>query len=495
MRFLLNGLCVVGCLILAVAMEGAEDLHRGDSWKLSRGRLEVSKNHRYLQHENGDPFLWIGDTAWELFHRSTREEAEQYLENRRSKGFTVVQSVLLAEMDGLNVPNFYGHHPFYGVDVTRPKVLSGRRNDYWDHVDFIIEEAEDRGITMAIVPTWGEWVTPRFVDEPMFETASQAYRYGNFLGKRYRKNKNIVWILGGDRQPTEKVNGFAVWRAMAEGIADGVNNTFLHDNQADYSRTLMTYHSMTSSAKWWSEDPWIDFYMWGTYHSSADWARSFRVATEDWNRANPKPTLNGEPCYEEMARDYKGANGFFGATEVRNAAYWSLLSGSFGFTYGAQPVWQMWTGKAPPTTVKLPDPSPTRMTWQTALDLPGARQMYFVRKLMLARPFEQLRPDSSLLADPPGLMDPDPENHVVAARGDRFAMFYSPHGKPIHFNCDRISRNGIKAYWFDPREGFFIEIGEFPFKAQLLFDPPGEGPDNDWILLIDDVEAGFKRPE
>lgn len=176
----------------------------------------MSENNRFLQHENGDPFLWIGDTAWELFHRLNREDAEQYLENRRTKGFTVVQAVLLAEMDGLNVPNAYGHHPFYGVDVTRPRVLSGRKNDYWDHVDFIIEEAEDRGITMAIVPTWGEWVTPRFVNDSYIGSASQACRYGNFLGKRYRKQENIVWILGGDRQPTEKVHGFAAWRAMAE---------------------------------------------------------------------------------------------------------------------------------------------------------------------------------------------------------------------------------------------------------------------------------------
>jgi hypothetical protein len=495
MRFLLNGLLAAVCLMSSVANTAAAASHRGDSWKLNRGRLKVSENHRYLEHENGDPFLWIGDTAWELFHRSTRDEAEEYLENRRSKGFTVIQSVLIAEMDGVNIPNSYGHRPFHGTDVTRPMVLSGRRNDYWDHVDFILEEAEDRGLTMALVPTWGEWVTPRFVEKPYFESASEAYRYGNFLGKRYRENENIVWILGGDRQPTEKVNGFAVWRAMAEGIADGVNNTFLHDNQADYSKTLMTYHSMQSSAKWWSEDAWINFYMWGTYHGSADWARSFRVATEDWNRANPKPTLNGEPCYEEMPRDYTGDNGFFGATEVRNAAYWSLLSGSFGFTYGAHPLWQMWNGKTPPTRVKLPDLAPTRMTWQAALNLPGAQQMYYFRKLMLSRPFEQLRPDPSLLADPPSLMDPDPENHIVAARGDRFALFYSPHGKAIYFNCDRISTNGIKAWWYDPREGFFIDIGEFPFKAQLLFDPPGEGADNDWILLIDDADAGFKRPK
>jgi len=123
-----------------------------------------------------------------------------------------------------------------------------------------------------------------------------------------------------------------------------------------------------------------------------------------------------------------------------------------------------------------------------------APETHHMRRLLLTRPFAQLRPDPSLLADTPSLMDPDPENHIVAARGDRFALFYSPHGKPIHFNCDALTTGGIRAYWFDPREGFFIELGEFPFKAQMHFDPPGDGPDNDWVLLVDDQRAGFKEP-
>ena len=51
------------------------------------GRLRISDNHRYLQFENGKPFFYLGDTAWELFHRLDREEAERYLTNRAQKGF------------------------------------------------------------------------------------------------------------------------------------------------------------------------------------------------------------------------------------------------------------------------------------------------------------------------------------------------------------------------------------------------------------------------
>ena len=55
--------------------------------------LKISDNRRYLTDENGDPFFYLGDTAWELFHRLDREEADYYLETRAEQGFTVIQAV------------------------------------------------------------------------------------------------------------------------------------------------------------------------------------------------------------------------------------------------------------------------------------------------------------------------------------------------------------------------------------------------------------------
>ena len=61
-------------------------------------QFSVSKNRRYLM-KDGQPFFWLGDTAWELFHRLTREEADQYLKRRAEQEFTVIQAVALAEFD------------------------------------------------------------------------------------------------------------------------------------------------------------------------------------------------------------------------------------------------------------------------------------------------------------------------------------------------------------------------------------------------------------
>ena len=70
--------------------------------------LQVSANRRFLIHDDGTPFFYLGDTAWELFHRLTLDEADYYLRDRAAKGFTVIQAVVLAEMDGLHTPNMNG---------------------------------------------------------------------------------------------------------------------------------------------------------------------------------------------------------------------------------------------------------------------------------------------------------------------------------------------------------------------------------------------------
>src|SRR4051812_21165066 len=83
-------------------------------------KLEVGPDHRHLVKGDGTPFFYLGDTAWELFHRSDRDDAELYLKDRAAKGFTVIHAVVLAEFDGLTVPNAYGHLPLKDEDPTKP---------------------------------------------------------------------------------------------------------------------------------------------------------------------------------------------------------------------------------------------------------------------------------------------------------------------------------------------------------------------------------------
>ena len=113
-------------------------------------RLQVSANKHFIVTEDGHPFFWLGDTAWELFHRLNREDAERYLARRAEQRFTVIQAVALAEFDGLGEANAYGEVPLRNNDPTQP-------NDaYFAHVDWVVAKANSLGLYIGFLPTWGD---------------------------------------------------------------------------------------------------------------------------------------------------------------------------------------------------------------------------------------------------------------------------------------------------------------------------------------------------
>ena len=103
-------------------------------------KLRVSPNGRFLVYEDESPFYWFGDTAWELFHRSTRQDAELYLDKRKSQRFSLIQAVVLAEENGIRSPNAYGHLPLVDEDPAKPN------EEYFRHVDWIVQQANSRGL-------------------------------------------------------------------------------------------------------------------------------------------------------------------------------------------------------------------------------------------------------------------------------------------------------------------------------------------------------------
>ena len=151
------------------------------------GRLTVSENGRFLQHADGTPFFWLADTAWLLFARSTAEEAADYLEDRRKKGFNVVQVMVIHSMPACNA---FGCEPFEGGNFRRP--CAGGPDGYWEHIDRVFSIAEEKGVYIAAVPVWGS-----IVGSGALDTAAAA-EYGAFLGRRYGKRPNVIWINGGD---------------------------------------------------------------------------------------------------------------------------------------------------------------------------------------------------------------------------------------------------------------------------------------------------------
>ena len=440
--------------------------------------IEVSENQRFLTHQGGKPFFYLGDTAWELFHRLDQDEAKLYLKDRAKKGFTVIQAVAIAELDGISTPNAYGHLPFENQDPTKPAVADGPENDYWDQVDFIVHEANRLGLTIGMLPTWGRYWHDG--DRPVFDPKN-AEIYGRWLASRY-KNANLIWILGGDRN-SDRDQDKAIIRAMAKGLREG-----------DGGKHLITYHPTggSSSADFYHADKWLDFNMRQNGHNN-HWFL-YSKTYEDYQREPVKPVLDGEPIYEDHPLAFNpNERGHSVAADCRRALYWDLFWGACGHTYGHHSIWQMYDHKKrSPINVPL-------MDWQDAIHQPGSSQMIHAKRLLLSRPYFTRIPATDQV------LSPHEVNTAVPGRGEyrfvatadtdsTYILVYVPVGRAFSVRTSYIRGKDLKAWWFNPRTGKAANIGKFRNEGQKTFLSPTPGEQLDWILVIDDASKGYPKP-
>ena len=441
-------------------------------------RLKVSDNRHFLVKEDGSPFFYLGDTAWELFHRLNREEADHYLDDRAKQGFTVIQAGAIAEFEGHSEANAYGHLPLLEMDPARPDVKE--TDDYWRHVDYIVSKAESLGLYVGFLPTWGRYWHDKVKDgKPLF-TETNAGIYGEWLGRRY-KEKAVIWILGGDRNVDSEEHK-AVLRALARGLRKG-----------DDGQHLITFHPSggQGSSKWFHDEDWLDFNMRQNGHV-AEFGRYASTRT-DYDRAPPKPVIDGEPIYEDHPVSFNSKEfGHSIAADVRRPLYWDLFGGACGHTYGNHAVWQMFDpAKRHPINGPL-------LPWREAINQPGAAQMQFGRQLIESRPFLTRIPDDEVII-PSTVKTSVPgagRYRFVATRdaNGSYAMVYAPVGRTFRVRLDKVTGARVKAWWFNPRNGEATAIGEFSNTAEGEFTPPVPGEMLDWVLVLDDSSKNFPPP-
>lgn len=434
------------------------------------GPIHVHPDNRYLMTSEGRPFFWLADTAWELFHRLDESQATLYLDTRREQGFNVVQAVVLAELDGIYTPNANGDTPLLNLENWE------YNEAYFKHVDRILDLALERNIHIALLPTWGDklfknsWGTG-----PEIFTTETAYSYGKWIGQRYRDRKNLVWVLGGDRNPRENSQDIEVWNQMAKGIKE---------TQNPENPILITFHPQPTnpggSSNYFHQADWLDFNMHQTGHCPNQ--PTYQKIAHDLKLSPQKPTLDGEPMYEEHPKCFNAKDlGYSEATDIRRIMYWNVFAGAAGQTYGCHAVWQMYDLN------KTPVNSPLK-PWHKSLDLEVSNQVKHLKNLMLSRSYFDRIPDQSLIDE----TQQDDESFVTATRNQSgsYAMFYFPDGKRISLNLKKLSGQTFKMTWVDPRTGV-----EFPGNdskvilkgTQTPIATPSQGRGNDWILILDSL--------
>ncbi len=433
--------------------------------------LRISENGRFFQDQEGNPFFWLGDTGWLLFTKLSREEADTYLEDRARKGFNVIQVMVLHTLSACNV---YGDSALVGRNVARPLVTDGDlftdsiQYDYWDHVDYLIDLAAEKGLHMAMVAVWGSNVKAGGVSR------EEAASYAAWLADRYRDRPNIIWMNGGDTPGNDST---ATWNI--------IGNT-LDAQDPDH---LITFHprGRLQSSMWFHDEPWLDFNMFQSGHRRYDQddtelnygEDNWRYAADDYSRTPVKPTLDGEPSYEGIPQGlHDPGQPYWTDDDVRRYAYWSVFSGCCGFTYGHNAVMQF---------RRTQDKNPAygcRDYWQDAIDAPGASQMIHLKKLMLSRSYFDRVPDQGIVGGTQG----EKYDYQAATRGEDYAFIYTYNGRDIEVNLGKLAGELIRASWYNPRTGTTTFIREFENTGTQRFDPPGEVMDgNDWILILDSM--------
>jgi hypothetical protein len=423
--------------------------------------LRVSGDRRYLLDAQGRPFMWTSDTAWHLFDRTTREQVDLYLEKRASQGFNVIQTLIDLSP---GVKNKYGEVPLINNRPDQPN------DDFFRHIDYAVDKAASLGMTTVIAPiSAGAFMSGQF-------GGAYAFNYGKWIGRRFR-NKNVVWMMGMDNDPTKAKNGLAVVRSMADGIAAGAAD----GNHGNVTITFMAPYTY-SSLDWFNNDSWLDFsYIQSGHHVKDPWD----LIGEDRKRTPARPTIDGETSFEDIPWGLEPANRRLDAWDVRRMRYWALFEGAFGVAYGHNNVWQMWTPDRNKNAV------PTA-PWYDSLDSAGANQMKHIRNLMESRPFLTRIPDQSVITDDYG----HGGEHVQATRDSNgsYAMVYSASGRPIRVRLDKITGSDVRAWWYDPRTGKATLIGQYDGDGERTFTPPTSGKNQDWVLVVDDASKNFSAP-
>jgi hypothetical protein len=442
------------------------------------GPLRVSPDGRYFQQADGKPFFWLGDTAWLLTQKLNRDEVKTYFENRRAKGFNVVQCCIV---QFLNDKSFNGSPALVGENIAKLNITPGdspsdpAQYDYWDHVDYVVATAAANGIYIAIAPVWSHMVrrTPL--------TAAQVGPYIELVARRYQSRPNVIWLNGGSARGHENAD---VWQVIGETL------------KRHAPRQLVSYHPFgrTATTEWFKATTWLDFHMFTSGHRRYDQDTEGRKYGEDnWRYvlearvADPKrPVLDAEPAYENTPQGlHKPEEPYWTAADSRRYAYWSVFAGAAGHTFGENSVRQVYI-----PAEKKPA-SGAKGFIMERLETDGARQMIHLKNLILSRPFVGRVSAQSLAAGDEG----EKYDRVLVTRGDGFVLAYTYTGRAFTLRLASLGVATFQAAWFNPRTGEVVSAGTQAGLVAATFDPPGApAPGNDWVLVLDDAAKKLPLP-
>lgn len=429
-------------------------------------KLRISDNGRYFVKADGTPFIWLADTAWTVPSRLKWDDVLYYMNTRKAQGFTILQMVVLDPEFNEDMKNPCGISALDDGDLLKPNEA------YFSYVDWVLDQAEAFGFYVLLLPVWGELVVGwdwSGGTHPKCMTEENAGAYGKWLGERMRGRSNIIWCLGGDRMPVCRGEDYrTVWRELAEGLSEGLTGTRLRYNadREEWKKLLITYHACheaetgecSTFSYWTPEDQWIGFTMLQSGHGA--FKKNYELIEKEREPKQTEsgaslvyPVWDGEPAYEMMPMTWpvEDLDSFHGTYIVRKRAYWALLSGAFGHTYGHASVWCTSTEKEKNMIC--------RYSWTEAIQSDGSKQMKVLRDFMEAYPLNEFEPcNERLLVQASKEDELDLHEQAAVCPAKKQMLVYFAADTEEKLDLTGIFDNAVYGAWFDPKDGSLTKV-------------------------------------
>lgn len=418
------------------------------------GSLQVSSNGHFIQHKDGTPFFWMGDTQWVLNNISD-EHIGKLLDDRKEKGFSVIQVCAMRWWDLVTTKgdiawsgtDAFGQLPFVDNDVLIFNRL------YWERWRKLFDMAAARGLFVMFMAGH----PGRKEGSYYCRSLDECYKYGKTLGEYFRGIQNLLYSASMDFEGTMGV-GVEGWRAIAEGILAG-------DGGQD---CFMTYHPYTSSSKWFHHDHWLKVNgIQGSRNETPDNdVLIYQRINADYNLTDPvKPVVLLEGSYEYERNNFDRLPPTTDRN-IRMQFFYSFFAGAAGFTYGHCRSWQQFGSIA-------------------HLDSPGARQIAIGRKFLIGHDFSTFRPDQSVLVDGEGRGEL--RKAAVLSEDNSECMVFFPVQQEASIRLDKMrSCARVEASWFNPKDGTCIQDAIYSTSMVWPFLPPDGWEDA--VLVLKSVD-------
>lgn len=411
--------------------------------------LAIAPDGRHINDHLGRPVFFHADSSWHILPRLTNEDTQLFLNDRQQKGFNSILASLVVRdgFPGGTGTNAYGAAPF-----LVPGDFSTPNEAYFAHVDWVLQQADQRGITVFLFPAFvGYQCGAEGWCQMMIQNGvTKMHNWGVWLGNRYKNQPNLVWAHGGDVD------------AAAYGALDEVDAIAYGIREVDFNHLHTAHCNRFNSAMDCYNRPWLDFNT--TY---GDCTRTPREVLTDYDRVPTRPTVYIEGRYE-YERDWTDRC-------LRSQAYWSLLGGVIGHFWGSGRIWDFAPG------------------WRTAMGSPGSISMDYFGRLLRSRPWPYLLPDNSHTVLTAGYGDVDTADYAAAARASNGStvIVYTPTQRALTIAMNRIAGSSAVAWWFDPATGLALSAGIFPTVGSRVFTPPSAA---EWLLVVDNQAIGYPPP-